>query len=181
MMNIYIKFEQFIEYQEKYGTVYLDKKNKYRLNSNSKKKLIENIFGVKINEMLDGTETEYDLFKENDNYKIIFKTKTNNEYRFDLFKEPNKNIFHLGFSKSDIEQDKYNDLTQLNESIEIFSKLSFILKDLNDKLNIDEYCIGATGDNKKDRIYKYFMKYVKSFEKRYNQYYDLGWALYFKI
>ena len=62
-------------------------------------------------------------------------------------------------------------MTSLSESIEIFSRLSYILKNLG--LDVDEYCIGATGNLKKDRIYKYFMKYVKSFEKRYNEYYDL--------
>jgi hypothetical protein len=179
-MQIKVKFEHFIEYQNKYKTYYIDKKNNYYIYSNGKQKLLEkhNIL-PKINEMLDGTKTDYDIFENNDDLKILFKTKSNNEYRFDLMKEINSNIYHLGFS--DTKNINYHDLTKHNESIEVFSRLAYILKDINKKLNVDEYCIGATGDIKKDVIYKYFMKYVKSFEKRKTDEYNLGWALYFKI
>jgi hypothetical protein len=179
-MTIKVKFEHFIEFQKKYGTYYIDKKQGYYVCADSKKELLEkhNIIPI-INEMLDGTKTDYDLFENDNDYLIIFKTKSKNEYRFDLMKEPSTYIYHLGFSNTN--NLSYEDITNLNESIEVFSKLSYILKDLNKKLNVSEYCIGATGNLKKDRIYEYFMKYVKSFEKRKTEQYELGWALYFTI
>jgi hypothetical protein len=67
----------------------------------------------------------------------------------------------------------------LNESIEVFSRLSWILKHID--LDVDEYCIGATGDKKKDSIYEYMMRFVNSWTKRECENYKLGWALYFNI
>jgi hypothetical protein len=60
------------------------------------------------------------------------------------------------------------------------NRLIWILKDFSANKDI-EYCIGATGNLKKDRIYEYILKYVSSWEKRDSDQYELGWALYFKI
>lgn len=177
-MNIQVNFKQFIEYQKKYNTPYLDKKYKYRLWSPSKNEILKRI--IKIDEAFDGIETEYNLTKNIEGYLITFLSKSKTEYRFDLLKEPNKNVYHLAFSLND-ENHKYEDVTNLNESNEVFGKLSYILRDLNKKLDIVEYCIGATGDIKKDRIYQYMMKFVSEWEKRKTEQYLLGWALYFKI
>ena len=56
-----------------------------------------------------------------------------------------------------------------------------ILKDINNKLNVDEYCIGATDNESKNHIYEYMMRFISGWEKRETDQYDLGWAIYFKL
>ncbi|MCK9446900.1 hypothetical protein M0Q50_08635 [bacterium] len=131
--------------------------------------------------MYDGKKTDYTISKTNSDYLILFKSNSNTEYIFELKKEPNNNIYHLSFSINNRNIEEYEKLIELNESNEVFSRLSYILKDLNHKLNISEYCIGATGNKKKDRIYQYMMKFVSNWEKRNTKIYDLGWALYFNL
>jgi len=181
-MDILVKLEHFIEYQNKYNTTYLDKKNGYRIWSRTKNNILEKI-GIKpINEVLDGTETTYDIFKdEYGNFKLLFDTKSENRYRFDLQHEKNTNIYHLMFSDENFKSGEYERLTDRNESIEVFSRLSFILKNFSKKLANVEFCVGATNNNSKNRLYEYFMIYTKSWEKRNTEHYDFGWALYFKI
>lgn len=177
-MTIKVKLEDFINYQKENGTYYLDKKNKYSIWASSKSRVIN---GFKpVNELFDGIQTEYDFSPEstNDNMCVIFYTNSKNKYRFDLQKEPNTNIYHLSFTLDNRIKDDYENITELGE---VLGRLSYILKDISKKYNITEFCIGATGDEKKDRIYKYIMLYVKSWEKRNTNDYDLGWVLYFTI
>lgn len=177
-MNILVKFEDYISYVEKYNTTYLDKKNKYRIWYRNKD-FILNGFNSVNEEIFDGTRTDYNLSKNSDGYSITFESKSREEYRLDLIKEPGTKIYHIAFTLNNRDRDNYEKLTDLDESIEVFSRLSWILKDL--KLDVDEYCIGATGDKKKDSIYEYMMRFVKYWEKRTCNSYKLGWALYFKI
>ena len=181
-MEILVKLEHFIKYQNKYNTTYLDKKTQYRIWSRSKNNLLEKIEDYNIvNEILNGTKTNYTSFKDNNNnLKLVFNTKSN-KYRFDLQHEKNTNIYHLMFSEDDFKSGEYEKLTNKNESIEVFSRLSYILKDFSKNLKNVEFCIGATGNNAKDRLYEYFMIYTKSWKKKNTNQYDLGWALYFKI
>ena len=178
MRNIHVKLKEYLNYQEKYGTTYLDKENGYRIHYAHMNKILN------INEMLDGIHTDYSFLKEKKtgDYKIIFKSKSGTEYRFDLFKDKKEdNIYHLGFSLSSIDDGEYDDLTNKNEASETFGRLSFILKDINSNIDVEWYCIGATGDKQKDNLYTYFMRYVDFWEKRETEDYDLKWALYFKI
>ena len=85
------------------------------------------------------------------------------------------------FSDENFKSGEYERLTDRNESIEVFSRLSFILKNFSKKLANVEFCVGATNNNSKNRLYEYFMIYTKSWEKRNTEHYDFGWALYFKI
>jgi len=181
VMNVLVKFEHFRQYQKEHNTAYLDKKNGYRLWSHSKTRILNNFKPVL--EIFDGTFTNYIFSKEsNENDMcIFFNTKSNTKYRLDLLKESNKNIYHIAFSLYGVEIDDYEILTKLNESKEVFSRIAYILKDLRDKYTIDEFCIGATGDMKKDLLYSKMMRYVTEWEKRDSDDYDLGWALYFKI
>lgn len=176
---IKVKLEDYNKFYEKYNHARLDRW--YRITPN-----ISNLpkFLHTNEEILEGRETEYELIKNNPNeYLIKFKSKSDNEYRFDLLKEPNTKIYHLAFSESskDINDESYENLTQRGESIDVFSKLVWILKDINSKINIDEYCIGATNDKKKNSIYEYLMKFVSGWEKRETDQYKLGWAIYFKL
>lgn len=183
-MDILVKIEDFIDYQDKYKTTYLDKKNNYRIWSRTKEKILENLEGYEtINEILDGTETSYNISCDKQgNYMLIFFTKKGNKYRFDLQHEKGTNIYHLMFSNDDFNKGEYEKLTNRNESIEVFSRLSYILKDFIGKIDKDvEFCIGASGNESKDRLYEYFMIYTKSWEKRKTNEYDLGWGLFFKI
>lgn len=178
-MQIVVNYKDFISYQEKYKTTYIDKENKYQIWAPSKSNILNGF--QEINEIFDGIKTEYDIQKSNDNYQISFKSKSENEYKFDLVKDPDENLYHLAFTLKSTTKDEYEKLTNLNESIEVFGKLSFILKEFSEKFGIDEFCIGATGNYKKDIIYQYMMRFVKSWEKRDTTHYKLGWGLYFKI
>jgi hypothetical protein len=180
-MNILVKFEHFTQYQKDFNTFYLDKKNGYYIHHPSKTRILNNFKPVL--EMFDGIDTDYIFSKEsNDNNMcVVFNTNSNTKYRLDLIKEPNTKIYHLAFSLEDVELDKYENLTKLNESKEVFSRIAYILKDLTKKFNIYEFCIGATGLDKKDFLYSKMMRYVESWEKRDTVEYELGWALYFKI
>ena len=175
-MNIKVRLNDFLEYQKKYETYYLDKKYKYRLHCNSK----NNLFNV--NEMFDGIETEFKYSNESIDKKfcVIFNTNSGIKYRFD-FIEKEQNIYHLAFTLDDRDVQNYDEVTDLDESKEVFGRLAYILKKISNDRNIDEFCIGATGDIKKDKIYKYMMSYVKTWEKRVTDLYDLGWGLYFTI
>jgi hypothetical protein len=177
-MNILVKFEDYISYYSKYNTSYLDRKNGYRIWSPSKEYVLNGFNSVN-EEIFNGTKTDYELSPNGDNYLITFKTKSNTEYRLDLIRDPNGKIYHIAFTVNDRDLQNYENITGLKESIEVFSRLSWILGDID--LDIEEYCIGATGDRRKDSIYEYMMRFVKSWEKRECSDYKLGWALYFKI
>jgi hypothetical protein len=180
-MTIYVKYEDFINYQKEHHTFYLDKKNRYRLFSSSKQTLLNDF--NQVNEMFDGIYTDYEFSSEstNENICVVFYTNSDTKYRFDLSKEKNTDIYHLSFTLDNRNKNNYDDLSELNESKEVFGKLSYILKDLTPKFNIIEYCIGATGNAEKDNIYQYMMQYVKKWDKRSTIVYPLGWALYFTI
>lgn len=176
---LYVKLEHYNKYIKENGNNRLDKWFKI-LPPSSKYKL----FGL-INEIFEGIETEYTINKNDDNYLIMFKTKSNTEYRFDLWNEPNTDIYDLSFSlsKNDVNDiNKYEELTDKKETIELLSRLSWILKDLSLKLNISEFCIGATNLQSKDRIYEYLMKFAKTWHKKFTEKYPpFNWALYFTI
>jgi hypothetical protein len=178
-MQILVKFESFVSYQKKYGTVYLDKKNKYQIWSPSKQNILNGF--QKVYEMFDGIKTKYDIQNNNNDYLITFTSNSGNEYRLDLIKDIKYDIYHIAFSLKNSNKEDYEKLTDLKESKEIFAKLAYILKDVSKNINIKEYCIGATGDIKKDKIYEYIMKYTSSWEKRETDHYNLGWSLYFTI
>jgi hypothetical protein len=184
-LHILVKIGDFINYQNKYGHNRLDKW--YKIYSASKTKTLFELSSGKLyeEEIFSGLETNYKLDElNNDCYIIKFISNSNTEYRFDLLKEPNLNIYHLGFSLYDNNLNKieeYESLTDKNEALEVFNRLIWILKDINPKLNIEEYCIGATGDIRKDKIYQYMMRFVSSWEKRNTNDYKLGWAIYFKL
>lgn len=84
-MQILVSFDSFISYQEKFGTPYLDKKNRYRIWSPSKQVVLNEFH--KTNEMFDGIETRYDTQKNGNDYLITFSSNSNNEYRLDLIKD----------------------------------------------------------------------------------------------
>jgi hypothetical protein len=180
-MNILVKFEHFIKYQDEYDTTYLDKKNGYEIWAPSKSRMLNGFKPVL--EMFDGTITEYVYTSDSNDIDmcINFKTNSNTKYRLDLSKEPNTNIYYLAFSLDNVDIENYEEVTKMYESKEVFSRIAYILKDLTKEYNIHEYCIGATGNKKKDILYSSMMRYVDSWEKRDTPYYDLGWALYFKI
>lgn len=177
-MQILVKYDNYISFQEKNNTFYLDKKNKYSIYSPSKSEILNGF--KKINEIFEGIYTEYTIDKINNDYLIKFISNSGIEYRFDLFNEVDSDIYHLGFSLSTSDSENYEILTNLNESKEIFAKLVFILKDIDNKIGSPEYCIGATGNIKKDKIYQYMMKFM-SWEKRNTSHYPLGWGIYFRI
>jgi len=178
--RILVKVDDYLNYKSKFNTNKLDENNEIYTSGSFPPKFIRDKF--KINELFDGTESEYSIVKRSNNHILInFNSSLNNEYRIDLFKEEDFDIWHIGFSESKNKTNepiKYGYLTNKNESIDVFSRLIWILKDLDMRV---EYCIGATGDDKKDRVYEYMMRFVSKWEKRDTDEYELGWALYFKI
>ena len=139
---------------------------------------------IKVNEeILDGIETIYDINSHNNSYIVEFESKSGNKYRFDILKDPNDEVYHLAFSesKNDISSSNYESLTFKEEAIEVFSRLSWILRDISNKYNINYFCIGGTNDDRKNKIYEYMLRFVSGWERRKSSQYDLGWAIYFKL
>jgi hypothetical protein len=131
-------------------------------------------------EIFEGIPNNYSIMiDELDKKTIKFESKSNIEYRLDLLKEPNSEIWHIAFSEfSKSFNDYYEEQTNRGESIDVFSRISWILKDL--KMNV-EYCIGPSSDQRKNNIYQFMMKFVSKWEKRATHYYDEGWGLFFEI
>ena len=181
---IYVRREDYLRYYEKYGHARLDRWNRIIPPETKGMMFAYNSGRIYEEELFDGIETDYSFEEIGDNYKILFTTNSGNEYRFDLLNEPKTKIYDLAFSDSSnkIEDEKkYLALTHRNESKEVFAKLSWILKDITPKIDVDEYCIGATGIPEKDNIYLYMIRFVKGWEKRDTKKYPLGWALYFTL
>lgn len=179
--KILVKIEDYKNYINKYGTNKLDSKNEIYTFGSFPPKFYREQYNIN-EEVFEGIPCTYEIL-EKDNNKILikFESKSDSYYRLDIFKEPNTNIWHIGFSEIDSKIDnieQYQSLTNKNESIDVLSRLIWILKDLNKDV---EYCIGATGDDKKDRIYIYMMRFVSNWEKRETEQYPLGWGIYFKI
>lgn len=177
-MNILVKYEHYTSYINDNNNPYLDRKEKYRIYSKSKE-FVLNGFKKVNEEVFDGIKTEYDVEKNGDNYLILFKSKSESDYKLELHKEPNTKIYHISFTLFDRNQINYEDPSDKGEAIEVYSRLLWILKDV--KIDHDEYCIGATGDKRKDSIYLYLMKDTKKWQKRNTNIYPLGWALYFTV
>jgi hypothetical protein len=188
-IHLYTTYNQFKTFYNENKTERLDKGIKI-YSGGSKRIIIKNIKEHNVNEIFDSSlESDYILFKNNDDLEIKFKTYSNNKYRLDLFSynEFNKNIYHLGFSLWEATLLNYDMLkTNKYEIIEILNRIKYIIKNLknNNKLKTNDFCIGSTELIKKNKIYKYFLKVVlseNSFEKLKTNLYDEGWGLYFKI
>ena len=176
---ILVRMPEYLIYQEKYGHVRLDRSTKIWSAPKNK------IFGsINEEEIFDGIETKYSTNKQGNNYLVEFKTNSNTEYRFDLLNEPNTKVYHLAFSLfSNVLSDEteYHRQTNKGESLEVINRLIYILKELDKKLDVDQYCIGATGNDKKDHIYEYLMRFITGWEKKETDQYQNGWGIYFKL
>ena len=175
-VKIPVRIEDYKNYIEKNGTNKLDSKNEIYGIGSFPPKFYKDKYITE--EIFEGIPCNYEVLEQN-NKKIFikFSTNSNTEYRLDIIKELNNNIWHLAFSEfenSISNMYNYELLTDRKEAVEVFSKLVWILKDLN--MNV-EYCIGES----KDRIYEYMMRFVSNWEKRDTDEYPLGWAIYFKI
>lgn len=173
MNKVLVRIEDYNRYIEKYNTTRLDRKNEiyagYRL---------PKFLNIK-EEIFEGRVTTYSII-ENGLSKILikFNSISNTEYRIDLLKEPVDDIWHIAFSLYDSKLDDVYDIrTDKSESIDVFARIIWILKDLNKNV---EYCIGSTG-TKKDVIYQYMMQYVSNWDKRDTDIYKFGWGLYFHL
>lgn len=150
-------------------------------------------FGPTLNEeIFEPLYTNYiEEIVNNIHIVYYFETKSLTKYRLDIFKlsEFNTTINHIGFSlanKSIDNQDEYEEETNKNESIELFSRIIFILNDLIQKNKINnEFCIGGSTFEKKNILYKNMLKYLvgpNGFQKRNTNYYpNVGWGIYFQI
>lgn len=177
-MNIIVKLKEFSLYQEINKSYYLDKDNGYILYYPSK----SIVLGHNINEIFEGTICDYKIMNESNNYILLFSTINGIEYRIDLIKDTiDDYLLHICFSLANRTDIDYEELTNNNESLEVFSKIIFILKDFDIKIDSPLYCIGATGNIKKDRIYQYMMRYISGWEKKKTNSYSLGWGLFFKL
>jgi hypothetical protein len=182
MKYLYVTLESYNKYINEFGTNRLDKWIK--ILPPPSKSFILNNYNDFILEAFEGIETEYELSEVESGYLIIFKCKSGYEYRFDIIKEPNTKIYDLAFSDSSNNMDdvSYENLTDRNESKELLSRLVWILKDVDVKLDVDEWCIGATNLESKNNIYQYLMKFTSYWEKRTtSKYPPSNWALYFTL
>lgn len=174
--TIYATFEDYEKYLSKYGNNRIDKNYILQTTGSNLPKFIS-----KINEeIFEGIPNEY-IFVEETNYRklIKFHSKSGIAYRLDLLREFDSDIWHIAFSEFDRQMDnEYELLTGKQESIDVFSRLIWILKDM--KMNV-VYCIGSSSDARKNNIYMYMMRFVSNWEKRKTDYYDGGWGIYFEI
>jgi hypothetical protein len=97
------------------------------------------------------------------------------------------NVNHISFTTANLEYNdiRYEDETYYYETVELLNRIRFILTDLVSKNEIDNYfCIGGTDLEKKNSIYRNFLKAVVGeggFEKMDTDLYTTGWGLFFKI
>jgi len=174
-----------------------------KIYTESKSELIDKLF--KKNEIFNSNLiTEYSITdqKNVEGKKVIFKTKSDNEYRLDIYFiiEDTGLVNHLSFTKNidlydmitntndefNLINKKYNELTENREAIEILNRIKYILSDLVKKDIISNYfCIGGTEIEAKNNIYQYFLKVVVGdggfIKKKSDSYTKTGWGLYFKI
>jgi hypothetical protein len=177
--KILVRIDDYKKYVEENGTNIIDSNNEIYTNNSFPPKFIKERFNIN-EEIFEGKETRYDIIKDGE-YEFLasFESISNIKYRLDLFREPITNIWHIGFSLFDSSLDNsYHNRTDKNESIDIFSRLIWILKDLDRNV---EYCIGSTGDDSKDRVYEYMMRFVSNWDKRKTDQYELGWGIYFHL
>lgn len=146
-------------------------------------------------------ETDYVLKFINKRFlKILFKSKSNIEYRLDIHIINNDFVNHIAFTLNDLKYDRipdnindynqyemdYNQPTNRYEMIEVLNRIHFSLNDLVDKNKIsNSFCIGGTEIKGKNNIYQYFLKTIvgeDGFRKlKTDVYPNVGWGLYFKI
>ena len=181
---ILVRLDDYLLYQERYGHNRLDRW--HRIWSPSKSKALFELSTGKVyeEEIFNGIETYYEITKDNSDYVVKFNSNSGDEYRFDIIKESHTDIYHLAFSllNNSIDKlDEYEKLTNKKNSLEVFNRLIWILKDITPKLNVSEYCIGLSNNESKNNIYEYMMRFVSGWEKRETSQYDLGWAIYFKL
>ncbi len=185
MKYLYVKYNHYVKFINENSDDRLCKNLK--IYTTSKNGLINEIF----NEPL---YTNYNIESNDDNILISFKTKHNNKYRLDIFKiiEKDKSedyINHISYSDYNNiidDQDKYEELLNRNEMIELLNRIHFILKDLLNKNIINNsFCIGGTKLISKNNIYQYLLKTIvgdSGFKKLdTNIYKDTKFGLYFKI
>lgn len=180
MNYLYTKIEHYRLFFEKYNTDRLEKNLK--LYTNSKTNLLNEIFNNPI-------KTEYDIFYDENNIKIIFITKSKTEYRLDIFPIDEKNkglVNHISFSLSDSKlDDEYEKLTNKNEMLDILNRIHYIIIDIVSKNIVNNYfCIGGKEIKEKNKIYEYFLKIVvgdKGFDKLETDIYNTKWGLYFEV
>ena len=122
--TIRVTLKDFVIYNEKNVSSYLDKKNGYEINAPSKSNLTKKIFNIKTlnEEIFEGTKVEYSVINQNDNYTLIFESSNGNKYRIDLIIDiDNKKLYHIGFSLINRTEKDYEIKTVL-EPIEVFFK-----------------------------------------------------------
>jgi hypothetical protein len=173
--KIQVNFKDYNRHIEKYGNSNLC--DNFQIYS---KGCLPKFMNVNEEEIFEGKETKYEIIKNLDNLILIkFKSKSLTDYRLDLMKEPNTDIWHIGFSLFDIQYGPdYDKRTEKYEAIDTISRIIWILNDMD--MNC-EYCIGATSDSSKNIIYEYILKSSNWWEKRLTNQYDLGWGIYFRI
>lgn len=113
--------------------------------------------------------TKINLLKNNKDYKFIFNTTSNNEYRLDLveIKAESKwnNLLHysVSFTLSDRTNTDYHELTMLKELYELFDRIMYLLVHFIKNVNKDVvFVIGNPFDKRKDLLY---MDFIESFKK----------------
>jgi hypothetical protein len=169
---------------DKYKTDRLQKGLK--IYTTSKAGLLNEIFQEPIH-------TEYVIETELPKMMVSFHTSKDFKYRIDIFgileiDKSSNEINHIAFSDyaNDInDEDKYEELLDRGEMIEIINRIHFILKDLMNKNKINNYfCIGGTKLLSKNNIYNYALKIIvgdDGFDKLTTNIYKTKFGLYFKI
>ena len=123
--------------------------------------------------------------------KILFYSNNSNLYSLDIFTlQENIGIYnHISFTIGDSDNVKdidYENLTDKNEMLDLMGRIRFILQDLiNKNIITNNFCIGGTDLEKKNKIYYYLLKVIVGEDgfKKINTtiYPKTSWGLYFSI
>jgi len=164
MKYLYVSYLTFKEYYKVFNNNRLDKNIKIY----TSKYIGENPF-LKLNEIFDKdySDVNYDvIYLDNDIITIRFQTSSNNYYRLDLLKMKNycdkinnEFVYNISFTELNRDVDRYEEPTNKKEIYEVLGKIGYIVRDYN-KIKNYSYVIGLSQDDRKNKLYDYFLRIV---------------------
>lgn len=134
-------------------------------------KKINEIFDKEIDSLEYDIETyKHPIYENEENITYFFNSEKGNRYRLDLviLKEDNSNLkdvrlhdkkfISVSFSKSDALEDDYDKETKLYELYDVMSRIRFLIKLNEFKLNKNYIFMFGRPNENKINMYEYFIK-----------------------
>lgn len=169
---LYVSHYTFNEYYNKFKNNRLSKFIKIT----TSKYINENPL-IKLNEIFDKdySDVKYNVVYSDDDITTLKFETNKNKYRLDLLKMKNyckeiedDFVYNISFTELNRDVDEYEMLTNKKEIYEILGKIGYILKDFN-KCKNHSYLIGLSNDERKNKLYDYFLRIVfNNYKIRYD-------------